>query len=68
MENAGTSGSREKRGSRKKENQTGEKKEKAARQIEQGIMEAAATDSRYSHLLSKEEEEIVKDVVKEFLT
>ena len=29
---------------------------------------AAATDSRYSHLLSKEEEEIVKDVVKEFLT
>ena len=31
-------------------------------------MEAAATDSRYSHLLSKEEEEIVKDVVKEFLT
>ena len=68
MENARTSGSRENRGSRKKENQTGEKKEKAARQIEQGIMEAAATDSRYSHLLSKEEEEIVKDVVKEFLT
>lgn len=68
METVRTSGGRENRGSRKKESQTGEKKEKAARQIEQGIMEAAATDSRYSHLLSKEEEEIVKDVVKEFLT
>ena len=68
MENARTYGSRENRGSRKKENQTGENNQKAARQIEQGIMEAAATDSRYSHLLSKEEEEIVKDVVKEFLT
>lgn len=44
------------------------KREKAMRQIEQGILEAAATDSRYSHLLSKEESEIVKDVVKEFLT
>lgn len=44
------------------------KREKAMRQIEQGILEAAAADSRYSHLLSKEESEIVKDVVKEFLT
>lgn len=43
-------------------------KEKAAKQVEQGILEAAATDSRYSHLLNKEEEEIVKSVIKEFLT
>ena len=31
-------------------------------------LEAAATDSRYSHLLNEEEEAIVKDVIKEFLT
>lgn len=44
------------------------KREKALQEIEQGILEAAASDSRYSHLLSKEESDIVKDVVKEFLT
>lgn len=44
------------------------KREKAMRQLEQGILEAAAADSRYSHLLSKEETDIVKDVVKEFLS
>ena len=43
-------------------------RDKARRQIEQGILETAATDSRYSHLLNKEEEAIVKDVIKEFLT
>ena len=43
-------------------------RDKAARQMEQGILEAAAADSRYSHLLNKEEEAIVKDVIKEFLT
>ena len=43
-------------------------KDKALRQMEQGILEAAAADSRYSHLLNKEEEAIVKDVIKEFLT
>lgn len=68
LEEAKAAGNKESRESRKKERQSNEKKEKAARQIEQGILEAAATDSRYSHLLNKEEEEIVKDVVKEFLT
>lgn len=43
------------------------KKEEVLKQIEQGILETAATDSRYSHLLDKEEKAIVKDVVKEFL-
>lgn len=44
------------------------KKEQAAQELEKGIREAAASDHRYSHLLNKEEEEIVKDVIKEFLT
>ncbi len=43
------------------------KKEEILKEIEQGILETAATDSRYSHLLDKEEKAIVKDVVKEFL-
>lgn len=42
--------------------------ERQTRQVEQGILEAAATDSRYRHLLNKDEEAIVKDVIKEFLT
>lgn len=55
---------------RKKENpeQESKEREKAAKQMEQGVLEAAAADSRYSHLLNEEEEEIVKDVIKEFLT
>lgn len=44
------------------------KREKAMQEMEQGILEVAATDSRYNHLLSKEESDIIKDVVKEFLT
>lgn len=44
------------------------KREQAAQELEKGIREAAASDHRYSHLLNKEEEEIVKDVIKEFLT
>ena len=68
IEEGKAAGSREIRDNKRKERQSSEKKEKAARQMEQGILEAAATDSRYSHLLNKEEEEIVKDVVKEFLT
>lgn len=44
------------------------KKDEVLKQIEQGILETAATDSRYAHLLDKEEKAIVKDVVKEFLT
>lgn len=43
------------------------RKEEVLKQIEQEILETAATDSRYSHLLDKEEKAIVKDVVKEFL-
>lgn len=43
-------------------------KEAAARQLEQSVLEAAAADDRYSHLLNAEEEAIVKDVIKEFLT
>lgn len=55
---------------RKKEILNTEEKvrENVAGKIEQGILETAATDSRYKHLLNKEEEEIVKDVIKEFLT
>ncbi|HIZ64373.1 MAG TPA: hypothetical protein H9809_00475 [Candidatus Blautia pullicola] len=69
LENARNSGKRDGRGGKKKE-EPGPKegRERAARQMEQSIMEAAATDSRYSHLLNKEEEAIVKDVIKEFLT
>ena len=43
------------------------KKDEVLKQIEQGILETAATDNRYAHLLDKEEKAIVKDVVKEFL-
>ncbi len=43
------------------------KKDEVLKQIEQGILETAATDSRYAHLLDKEEKAIIKDVVKEFL-
>lgn len=45
-----------------------QEREKKAEQVEERIREAAATDERYSHLLNKEEEAIVKDVIKEFLT
>lgn len=70
LENVRSTGIKEHKNVRKKEQPKGEtkEKEKAAKQMEQGILEAAATDSRYSHLLNKEEEEIVKDVIKEFLT
>ena len=43
-------------------------KDTRAEKGEERIREAAATDERYSHLLNKEEEAIVKDVIKEFLT
>ena len=43
-------------------------KDPRAEKVEERIREAAATDERYSHLLNKEEEAIVKDVIKEFLT
>ena len=43
-------------------------KDSRAEKVEERIREAAATDERYSHLLNKEEEAIVKDVIKEFLT
>lgn len=43
-------------------------KDTRAEKVEERIREAAATDERYSHLLNKEEEAIVKDVIKEFLT
>lgn len=71
LENARTSGTRENRAQKKKEKEVQppkDSRDKAIRQIEQGILEAAATDSKYSHLLNKEEEAIVKDVIKEFLT
>lgn len=68
MENPRSFSGKETKSGRKKEPAAQEAKEKALRQMEQGILEAAATDSRYSHLLNKEEEAIVKDVVKEFLT
>ena len=69
MENVRNSGKRETRGQKKKELTSAQSsRDKAARQMEQGILEAAATDSRYSHLLNEEEEAIVKDVIKEFLT
>lgn len=45
-----------------------QEREKKAEQVEERIREAAATDERYSHLLNEEEEAIVKDVIKEFLT
>lgn len=45
-----------------------QEREKKAEQVEERIREAAATDERYSHLLNKEEEAIVKDVIKEFLS
>lgn len=44
------------------------KKDEVLKEIERGILETAATDNRYAHLLDKEEKAIVKDVVKEFLT
>ena len=72
---AASTGTRENRGQKKKEKEkekeiqpSKDSRDKARRQIEQGILETAATDSRYSHLLNKEEEAIVKDVIKEFLT
>ena len=73
LENARNSGTRENRTQKKKEKEKEsqapkDSRDKAARQMEQGILEAAAADSRYSHLLNKEEEAIVKDVIKEFLT
>ena len=75
LENARSTGTRENRGQKKKEKEKEKEiqppkdsRDKARRQIEQGILETAATDSRYSHLLNKEEEAIVKDVIKEFLT
>ena len=75
LENARSTGTRENRGQKKKEKEkekeiqpSKDSRDKARRQIEQGILETAATDSRYSHLLNKEEEAIVKDVIKEFLT
>ena len=37
-------------------------------QVEARIREAALTDERYRHLLDEEEEMIVKDVIKEFLS
>lgn len=37
-------------------------------QIAKGIKETAATNGKYTHLLSKEEQDIVRDVIKEFLT
>lgn len=37
-------------------------------QLARGIQESAATNNKYGHLLSKEEEKIVRDVIKEFLT
>lgn len=42
-------------------------RQEVLKQIEQGILETAATDSRYAHLLNKEEKEIIKDVMNEFL-
>ena len=42
------------------------KKDEVLKELEQGILETAATDSRYAHLLDKEEKAIVKNVVKEF--
>ena len=73
LENARNSGTRENRTKKKKEKEKEsqapkDSRDKAARQMEQGILEAAAADSIYSHLLNKEEEAIVKDVIKEFLT
>lgn len=46
----------------------GQDKDTRAEKVEERIREAAATDERYSHLLNEEEEAIVKDVIKEFLT
>ena len=43
------------------------KKDEVLKEIERGILETAATDNRYAHLLDKEEKAIVKNVVKEFL-
>lgn len=70
LENARSSNARvQKKKEKEKDTQASrDSRDKAARQMEQGILEAAATDSRYSHLLNKEEEAIVKDVIKEFLT
>ncbi len=73
LENARTSSTRENRVQKKKEKEKEvqlpkDSRDKAIRQMEQEILEAAATDSKYSHLLNKEEEAIVKDVIKEFLT
>lgn len=73
LENARNSNTRENRAQKKKEKEKEtqppkDSRDKAVRQMEQGILETAAADSRYSHLLNKEEEAIVKDVIKEFLT
>ena len=73
LENARSSNARESRTQKKKEKEKEiqppkDSRDKAMQQMEQGILEAAAADSRYSHLLNKEEEAIVKDVIKEFLT
>lgn len=43
------------------------KQEQVVDQIAKSIQETAATNGKYSHLLSKEEEDIVRDVIKEFL-
>ena len=51
-----------------REQEKEQEKEQIARQLEQGVLEAAASDSRYSHLLNKEEKAIVKDVIREFLS
>lgn len=43
-------------------------KEKIMEQISRGIQETAASKGKYEHLLSKEEEQIIRDVISEFLT
>ena len=45
-----------------------QEREKNVEKVEEHILEAAATDERYKHLLNEEEEKIVKDVIKEFLS
>jgi len=51
-----------------KVNSNNRQKEKMIAQVTEGIKQTAASDNKFSHLLTPEEEEIMRDVIKEYLT
>ena len=45
-----------------------EDKDSLAAQVTEGIRQTAASSSKFSHLLTPEEESIMREVIKEYLT